>query len=338
MLTELERRDRNILGRLGRRKEFKQACLILESLFSEDRELRTKSSLAVRYLNLERSELQSVQRLTKSSLEEIRRKAIKLIQEHSLLNEKVLRLDETLGTVPDEAAIAHLTEQLALAQKEHYRKQAESSLQNEKVEQLRRSIGDQEREMTTILERRISERSESEDVTRKIKFSGRVRETMKLFRIKVLERKIRQIEALILESFQQLLRKKELVTAIRIDPQTYRMTLLGENGSELHADRLSAGERQLLAVSTLWGLARASGRPLPTIIDTPLGRLDSHHRANLVNSYFPYASHQVIILSTDEEIGKTHLAALKPRITRTFELSYSSATKSTEVIQGYFFN
>jgi DNA sulfur modification protein DndD len=116
------------------------------------------------------------------------------------------------------------------------------------------------------------------------------------------------------------------------------MTLFGADGHEVHAGRLSAGERQLLAISTLWGLARASGRPLPTIIDTPLGRLDSHHRSNLVESYFPYASHQVIILSTDEEIGSKHLANLKPRIARTFQLLYSGTTKSTAVVPGYFFN
>jgi len=184
----------------------------------------------------------------------------------------------------------------------------------------------------------VSETAEHDDASRKIKFAAKVRETMRQFRIRVLERKIKQIEGLILESFQQLLRKKELVTSIKIDPETYRMTLFGGNGQELHADRLSAGERQLLAVSTLWGLARASGRPLPTIIDTPLGRLDSLHRANLVENYFPYASHQVIILSTDEEIGGKHLATLRPRISRTFELSYSQKTRSTEVVPGYFTN
>jgi DNA sulfur modification protein DndD len=68
-----------------------------------------------------------------------------------------------------------------------------------------------------------------------------------------------------------------------------------------------------------------------------LGRLDSRHRANLVANYFPYASHQVIILSTDEEIGKNHLETLKPRISRTFELTYSREKQSAEVVSGYFF-
>jgi DNA sulfur modification protein DndD len=57
----------------------------------------------------------------------------------------------------------------------------------------------------------------------------------------------------------------------------------------------------------LRGLAKASGRPLPTIIDTPLGRLDSTRRRHLLERYFPVASHQVILLSTDEEIDAASL-------------------------------
>lgn len=240
--------------------------------------------------------------------------------------------------MPDEAAIAQVSEQLAAAQKELVKKQVEGAVLAERIEKIRRQIEEEERALAALLEKRVAELAEHDDASRKIRFAAKVRDTMRQFRIRVLERKIKQIESLILESFQQLLRKKELVAAIKIDPASYRMTLLGAKGEELHTDRLSAGERQLLAVSTLWGLARASGRPLPTIIDTPLGRLDSMHRANLVENYFPYASHQVIILSTDEEIGKKHLAILKPRITRTFELTYSAKTGSTEVVPGYFYN
>ena len=254
------------------------------------------------------------------------------------LNEQALRNEDTLSRVPDEAAIAQASEQLTEAQRDLVKKQIESSLLGEQIDKLRRQIEEQESAITMILERNVAESAAQDDASRKIKFAAKVRETMRNFRVRVLERKIKQIEDLILASFQQLVRKKELVVTIKIDPGTYRMTLLGADGRELHAERLSAGERQLLAVSTLWGLARASGRPLPTIIDTPLGRLDSQHRSNLVESYFPYASHQVIILSTDEEIGPKHLTKLKPRIARTFELSHSESTKSTAVVSGYFFN
>ena len=40
------------------------------------------------------------------------------------------------------------------------------------------------------------------------------------------------------------------------------------------------------------------------IIDTPLGRLDSDHRHRLIESYFPYASHQIVVLSTDTELDQ----------------------------------
>ena len=103
-------------------------------------------------------------------------------------------------------------------------------------------------------------------------------------------------------------------------------------------DRLSAGERQLLATSLLWGLARASGRPLPTIIDTPLGRLDSSHRRHLIERYFPVASHQVILLSTDEEIDEDSLKRLQPHISRSYHLQFDEALRSTRVTPGYFWN
>ena len=57
-----------------------------------------------------------------------------------------------------------------------------------------------------------------------------------------------------------------------------------------------------MVISLLWALAICSKRKLPVIIDTPLSRLDSNHRTTLVQTYFPNASEQTIILSTDTEI------------------------------------
>ena len=96
----------------------------------------------------------------------------------------------------------------------------------------------------------------------------------------------------------------DLVHRIAIDTHSFSLSLYDLQGKLVPKHRLSAGEKQLLGIAFLWGLARISGHRLPIAIDTPLGRLDSSHRNNLVERYFPSASHQVILLSTDTEISK----------------------------------
>jgi DNA sulfur modification protein DndD len=75
---------------------------------------------------------------------------------------------------------------------------------------------------------------------------------------------------------------------------------------------------------------------LPIIIDTPMGRLDSAHRNNLVERYFPKASHQVVLLSTDEEVDQRFFDKLNPEIGRSYLLDYSNTQGATEVKDGYF--
>jgi DNA sulfur modification protein DndD len=99
---------------------------------------------------------------------------------------------------------------------------------------------------------------------------------------------------------------------------------------------LSAGEKQIYAISMLWALGKTSGRPLPIIIDTPLARLDSDHRRLLVENYFPLASHQVIILSTDTEVDQGYFEELRPAVARAYHLDFDQTENSTTVKQGYF--
>jgi len=153
---------------------------------------------------------------------------------------------------------------------------------------------------------------------------------------KVVRHHLERIERLVLDAFRQLLRKESLVDALRLNPKTFEPEIIGADGKIVDVQRLSAGERQLLAVSLLWGLAKASDRPLPTIIDTPLGRLDTTHRTHLVKRYFPFASHQVMLLSTDEEINEKYYRMVKPWVSQEYHLEFDESDQSTTIHKGYF--
>lgn len=162
----------------------------------------------------------------------------------------------------------------------------------------------------------------------------RAQATLEQVRAAATRRQLARIAGLVLEALQMLLRKDRLITDVTIDVDTTSVQLSGSNSQPLPAGDLSAGERQLLAVALLWGLARAAGQPLPVVIDTPLGRLDRSHRDRLLERYFPHASHQVVLLSTDTEIDQTSRAQLQPYVGREYRLVFNEDT--TTVVPGYF--
>ncbi len=174
------------------------------------------------------------------------------------------------------------------------------------------------------------------DQDRILVHSSRVKLTLEEFKHRILLKHVERIETLVLESLRLLFQKQTLISGVKINPGTLELSLLSETGEQIPVERLSAGERQLLAVSLLWGLGKASGRTLPTIIDTPLGRLDSQHRIRLVEQYFPQASHQVILLSTDEEINGSYLQTLLPKISKTYLIDYSEVSRSSSISTKYF--
>jgi DNA sulfur modification protein DndD len=166
----------------------------------------------------------------------------------------------------------------------------------------------------------------------------KVQSTMDSFRRELTAHKIAQLENSVTECFLHLLHKSRLVHRITIAPETFRLELYNAEGKSIPKHRLSAGEKQMLAIAFLWGLARVSGCQLPVVIDTPLGRLDSSHRLNLLDRYFPNASQQVILLSTDTEIGKEEVTRLRQNqlIAHEYILDYDESINRTSVRSGYF--
>ena len=288
------------------------------------------------HLHLDPNSRAMLDSLLREELREIARGIAELVEQDRQLDGTIAHLRTLLGAVPTEQAIAELVSErdaarseLQLAEFEHGRRDAEIARLDRELETLR----DRESKLLEIV---AKAQFEQEDVSRILAHSARVRATLGRFGNAVVSRHVARIEAFVLDSFRQLVRKEGLVTGLRIDPMTFELELRGRNGRLVTAERLSAGERQLLAVAMIWGLARASGRPLPTVIDTPLGRLDAEHRSRLVTRYFPKASHQVLLLSTDEEITRRYYRELRPSVGRTYRLRYDEADARTIVEPGYF--
>lgn len=162
------------------------------------------------------------------------------------------------------------------------------------------------------------------------------RELLKEFSSELKNRKLHQLEKEFEKAFAQLARKEDILVRASINPDTFDVCLIDRNNRVIQKKQLSAGEKQIYAIAMLQALAKTSGRNLPIIIDTPLGRLDSHHRNKLVHHYFPSASHQVIIFSTDTEVDKHFYNELTPHISHAFHITYNKGEGQSNISEGYF--
>ncbi len=178
--------------------------------------------------------------------------------------------------------------------------------------------------------------AESQEVERLSGLAQSARVVLKEFSARARVEKLKELESQFYTSFNGLARKENRNLSIQIDPDSFEVVLIDDEGVTLRKDELSAGEKQVFAISILEALARTSGRSLPVVIDTPLGRLDSIHRKKLVENYFPKTSHQVIILSTDTEIDYAFYEGLEESISHSYQLVYNPETRSTQAEEGYF--
>ena len=97
--------------------------------------------------------------------------------------------------------------------------------------------------------------------------------------------------------------------------------ILGKTGKEISFDR-SAGENQIFATALIAGLAKVSGVKAPMVVDTPLGRLDSKHRANILSFWTDDKNRQVILLSQDEEIDFHFYKDISDSVSKTYLLEH----------------
>jgi DNA sulfur modification protein DndD len=212
------------------------------------------------------------------------------------------------------------------------RKTEQLRLAEEDILTLEKKINDIELEIEKLFEKH----NVSKDRADFIQECDAIASVLNQFIVRLRKNKVHMLQEKTFEMYRLLSSRSGLIKDITIDDKSYEVRITDRNGHEIRKSGLSAGEKEVFAVSLLWGLAQTSQVKLPIIIDTPLSRLDSTHRDNIVNNYFPNAGDQVIILSTDTEIDKDYYRTLKPRLSGAASLEFDQRQELTTFREGYF--
>ncbi len=258
------------------------------------------------------------------------------LEQLQTIQDEIDATETKLQTAAEPEVYQKLEAQLKFSQTELLKAQAAYEDGQRNFDQIQRAFTQTKKELETYGGNTFKSKN-NQDIIERIE---RVQATLIEFKEKLTLKKLNKLEVEVAECFRYLLHKSDLVHRVTIDTENFSLCLYNLEGKRVPKHRLSAGEKQLLAIAFLWGLARVSGRNLPVAIDTPLGRLDSSHRHNLIERYFPSASHQVILLSTDTEIGEAEVQTLREQeaIAHEYLLKYDSHNSQTVIEAGYFFS
>jgi DNA sulfur modification protein DndD len=333
-LEVLGTRDDEIIVHLRESGTHARAISSVEKFLTRDREHRRLAADIERIAGLD--DPLAVESLTSHALPNGEQLVRRLLTRRAETDAQLEAAERFLAAIPHPEAVAHLREAFDAARDRATVAAAACASAEERLqtltEQRVRAAANYERAMDDTAHATLS----VDDDRRLVDHADRVRATLEALKTAATQRHLERICSLVLDSLRNLMRKENLITEITIDPATYAVELRGSAGQPLAAEQLSVGERQLLAVALLWGLARASGQPLPVVIDTPLGRLDSAHRSHLLDRYFPYASHQVVLLSTDTEIAPDAWKAIAIHVGRSYRLEFDPSAGASTVRTGYF--
>lgn len=106
------------------------------------------------------------------------------------------------------------------------------------------------------------------------------------------------------DGFKLLSRKASAVESVTISPSDYSplIEMKGYDGNWLDRD-LSATEKQHVGLAMLYAICKISRTSLPVVVDTPVSRMDKEHKGWSVTKFYPKLSHQVIVLTTSDDLS-----------------------------------
>ena len=265
---------------------------------------------------------------------------ISLTQNHLRMQNKnkdeINQLENYLSVDIDEKALANLYKEIKVTEEKISENEVKIRSLEEQYKKLNGQYISSNSEFKKNVETYLQRVELNDDTDRLLKYLQIANNILDEYKIRLQRRKVGIVAETMTRCYKVLANKKNLIDQILMDENTLDLSYINHDGEKIEKASLSAGEKQLMVISLLWALAICSKKKLPVIIDTPLSRLDSNHREALISSYFPHASEQTIILSTDSEITPEYYNMMKENIGDEFTLVYDDSTKSTSIRSGYF--
>ena len=271
-----------------------------------------------------------MQQANSAALQDLKKDTVKIVE----VEEEIANLEASIANAPSDDEIGPLISKVGGLHSQAGALQTEMDHVEEKISSsvaLKRHLDVKLRDDVSLIYRVEKSRQH-------VELTQSIQNVLDEFIERLKDKKIHLLEQYLLDAVKTLMHKKNFIERVSVNPKTFEVALFRKNDDPLPKDMLSEGEKQMFAIGVLWALAKTSGRPLPFMIDTPLARLDEGHRTNIVEKFFPTASHQVMIFSTDKEIEKNDYRKLKPHMARSYAMEYLEDEGTTKKHDGYFWN
>ena len=273
--------------------------------------------------------------LVEGLLDSSKVEAKRILAEKKKKQKQIGELDSYLSLDINEKELQEVYKKIKKAEEKLIKDQVKMSSLEQKRTSANSKVMATTSEFNKYVEAYLATAESRDSAERTIKYSNIALSILDRYQVELQKRKTDILAETITSCYKKLANKKNLINKIVMESDSLAIKYLSEEGKEVTQDSLSAGEQQLMVISILWALAICSKKKLPVIIDTPLSRLDSLHRTALINTYFPNAGEQTIILSTDSEIDSTYYGLMKDNVGDEFTLKYDEKTKSTSIERGY---
>lgn len=216
---------------------------------------------------------------------------------------------------------------------------------NAKLAELQRQLGTLD-EQKKILSRELGDKQDAyRREERKLVGANQARDKMGLgqkmqaalasYRELLKARRRGDIEVALNERFRELMTSHSQIHRIQVNDD-FSLHYFDADNSPVGMGNISAGMKQLVAQSLLWGLKDVSGKEAPIAVDTPLARIDRQHQENLITRYFPKAGPQVIVLPTDSELDREKYNLLKSHVYREYRLVNPTGDNTRIEEGGYY--